>query len=264
MATTFNFVKRKRKKRQAVIDMAAFDEQKRQAVTDVATYRVVSVKDLVEERFGGNAFTARKCIDSLKRKGLLREDHVNLPSSKYFKVLTATDKGREQAHEYSPGSEQRYWAGPGHHREMRHDAAVYRAARNEIRELERNGGRVKRIRLDHELKSRVAQATERARVHRGPAAAHRAKVEAALALGLPVDGQGRVRYPDAQIEYGDAMGDMGRVNFDVTTGNLRGTDIRAKAAAGFSLHPNGPAAARKVAAAFGNSAGRKDDELFEL
>ena len=33
-----------------------FDQRKRQAVTDVATYRVVSVKDLVDERFGGNAY----------------------------------------------------------------------------------------------------------------------------------------------------------------------------------------------------------------
>ena len=261
-----------------------FDERKRQVVRDVATYRVASVKDLVEERFGGNVFAARKGIDALKRKGLLREDHVNLPSGKVFKVLTATEKGREQARESSPGSEQRYWAGPGHHRELRHDAAVYRAARNEIRELEKDGGKVKRIRLDHELKSRVARATERARAQRGREAAQKAKVEAAEALGLPIDEKGRVHYPDAQIEYEDAMGDMGRVNVEVTSGEYRGRNIRAKAAAGFSLHANGQAAARKAAAAFGNGAGqraaaaldperggrrgdngrRKDDELFEI
>ena len=263
----------------------SFAERKRQAVIDVATYRIVSVKDLVDERFGGNAFAARKGIDQLKRAGLLAEDTVHLPSGKGFKVLTATAKGLQHAREHSPGSKQRYWAGLVKPAERRHDAAVYRAARNEIAELERNGAKVKRIRIDYELKSQVARATERARARRGREAAQKAKVAAAKSMDLPVDENGRVHYPDAQIEYEDAMGEMGRVNVEVTSGNYRGEHIHPKAAAGFSLHANGQAAARKVAAAFGNGAGQraagavdperggkrggggggpKDDELFEL
>ena len=75
-----------------------------QALADVATYRVVSVKDLVDERFGGNAFAARKGIDALKRKGLLKEDSVQLPSRKSFKVLTATEKGLRQAASTAPAA----------------------------------------------------------------------------------------------------------------------------------------------------------------
>ena len=44
------------------IDMT---ERKRNALDDVAAFRVVSVRDLVEHRFGGNAFSARKGIDAL-------------------------------------------------------------------------------------------------------------------------------------------------------------------------------------------------------
>ena len=260
-----------------------FDERKRQAVTDVATYRVVSVRDLVDERFGGNAFAARKGIDALKRKGLLKEDTVVLKSGKGFKVLTATDKGREQARESSPGGGQRYWSGLVKPNELRHDAVVYRAARTEISKLEKDGANVKRIRLDYELKSQVARATERARAHRGCEAAHKAKVESAKALGLPVDENGRVHYPDAQVEYSDEMGVSGRVNVEVTSGDYRGRNIQAKAAAGFSLHANGKAAARLTASALnsgarraaasfnpdrggkrGGGGGRKDDDLFEL
>ena len=260
-----------------------FDERKRQAVTDVATYRVVSVRDLVDERFGGNAFAARKGIDELKRKGLLKEDTVVLKSGKGFKVLTATDKGRQQARESSPVSGQRFWAGLVKPNELRHDAAVYRASRTEIANLEKDGAKVKRIRLDYEFKSQVARATERARAHQGPAAAHKAKVESAEALGLPVDENGRVHYPDAQIEYSDEMGVSGRVNVEVTSGDYRGRNIQSKAAAGFSLHANGKAAARLTASALdsgaqraaasfnpdrggkrGGGVGRKDDELFEL
>ncbi len=250
----------------------SFDERKRQAVTDVATYRVVSVRDLVDERFGGNAFAARKGIDSMKRKGLLKEDTVSLKSGKTFKVLTATDKGLQQARDHSPGSKQRYFAGLVKPKELRHDAAVYRAARNEIAELERNGAKVKRIRIDHELKSQVAKATERARAKGGREAAQKSKIEAAETLHLPVDQQQKVHYPDAQIEYEDARGDTGRVNVEVASGEYRNKDIQPKAAAGFALHANGRAAGRRLAAALdperggkrGGGGGRKDEELFEL
>ena len=250
-----------------------FDERKRQAVTDVATYRVVSVRDLVDERFGGNAFAARKGIDALKREGLLKEDTVRLKSGKTFKVLTATDKGREQVRERSPDSEQRYWSGLVKSNELRHDAALYRAARNEIAALEKDGAKVKRIRLDYEMKSQVARASERARAKDGREAAEKAKIEAARALELPVDDKGRVHYPDAQIEYEDEMGAAGRVNVEVTSGNYRGEHIQMKAAAGFALHANGRAAGRRLASALdpgsggkrgGGGGGRKDDELFEL
>ena len=250
----------------------SFDERKRQAVTDVATYRVVSVRDLVDERFGGNAFAARKGIDSMKRKGLLEEHTVSFRSGKTFKVLTATDKGLQQARENSPDSKQRYFSGLVKPKELRHDAAVYRAARNEIAELERNGAKVKRIRIDHELKSQVAKATERARAKGGREAAQKAKIEAAGALHLAVDQQEKVHYPDAQIEYEDARGDIGRVNVEVTSGNYRNRDIQPKATAGFALHANGRAAGRRLASALdpdrggkrSGGGGRKDEELFEL
>ena len=51
-------------------------------------------------------------------------------------------------------------------------------------------------------------------------------------------------YPDAQVEYTGADGRTGRVNIEVASGNYREGSVRAKAAAGFALHANGPAAAR--------------------
>ncbi len=251
----------------------SIEERKRQAVTDVATYRVVSVKDLIDERFGGNAFAARKGIDQLKKDGLLKEDSVQLKSGKSFKVLTATDRGRQQARERSPGSGQRYFSGLVKPNELRHDAAVYRAARNEIAGIEKDGAKVKRIRLDYEMKSQVAKATERARAKGGREAAQQAKIETAQEMELPVDEKGRVSYPDAQIEYEDAMGDTGRVNVEVTSDNYRGGHIQAKAEAGFALHANGRAAGRRLASALdpggdgkrgGGGGRRKDDELIEI
>ena len=251
-----------------------FDERKRRAAADVAAYRVVSVTDLVEERFGGNAFAARKGIDQLKRAGLVGEHTVKVPSGKSFKVLTATDKGCREARDHGPDTEQRYYSGLVKPSELRHDAAVYRAARAEIAELEQRGAQVKCMRLDYELKSRVARATERARARKGREAAHKAKVEAARELELPLDEQGRVHYPDAQIEYEDETGVSGRVSVEVTSEDYRARDIQAKAAAGFALHANGRAAGRKLGRLLaldpegskrgGGGGRRKDDELFEL
>ena len=250
------------------------EERKRRAVDDVATYRVVSVRDLVEERFGGNAFAARKAIDALKREGKLEEHAVMVKSGKSFKVLTATGQGRREARERTGNSRQRYWAGAVKPGEQRHDAAVYRAARTEIAALQKDGCRVKRIELDYEMKGRVARASERARAKDGKEAAQKAKRAEAEKIGLPVDKKDHVSYPDARIEYENEQGEAGRVSIEVTSDGYRSKDIQAKAAAGFALYANGRSAMKKLASALrqGDSGrgsgsgggGRKDDELFEL
>ena len=100
------------------------------------------------------------------------------------------------------------------------------------------------IRLDTELKSAVARGSEAARLKDGKRAADAERHRTAAELGLPVDDEGHVLYPDAQIEYTDSEGRTGRVNIEVASGNYREGAIKVKAAAGFALHANGPAAAR--------------------
>ena len=128
--------------------------------------------------------------------------------------------------------------------EVAHDTAIYRACRQEHQRLLKQGAAVLRVRLDGELKSTVARRSESARAKEGRRAADAERHRVAEELGLPVDEQGRVLYPDAQIEYTDADGRSGRVNIKVASGNYRAPSIRAKAAAGFVLHANGPAATR--------------------
>ena len=50
----------------------------------------------------------------------------------------------------------------------------------------------------------------------------------AVALGLPLDDEGHVLYPDAQIEYTDAEGRTGRVNVEVASGNYREGAIKCE------------------------------------
>ena len=250
-----------------------FDQRKRNALDDVATYRVVSVRDLVEHRFGGNAFAARKGIAALIEDGLLDEHTIRVKSGKAFRVLTATNHGRRKAWGSRKHDQQRYWDGLAKPSEIRHDTTVYRAARSEIAKLEKSGATVKRIQLDYEMKARVSKTAEQARAKQGKNAAHDAKLEAAQQINLTVDEQGKVHYPDARIEYEDQEGNIGRVDVEVTSGNYRSKSLQAKLAAGFKMYANGRSAKRQISSALGikepKSSGRgggknRDEELFEL
>ena len=75
------------------------------------------------------------------------------------------------------------------------------------------------MRIDAELKKHVARATETARAKEGKQAADAARHKAAQELGLPIQ-EGRVVYPDAQIEYLDIEGRSGRVNVEIASGTL--------------------------------------------
>ena len=255
-------------------DRIDFEHRKRQALDDVATYRVVSVRDLVEQRFGGNAFAARKGIDALKNEDLLHEHTVRVKSGKSFRVLTATNQGRRKAWGSRKHNQQRYWDGLAKPSEVRHDATVYRAARSEISKLEKSGASVKRIQLDYEMKSQVSKVAERARAKDGNEAAFLAKIEAARQMNLPVGGDGKIHYPDARIEYENEQGSPGRVDVEVTSDNYRGKSLQAKLSAGFKLYANGQGAKRQLSAALGlreprsgkggGGGANRDEELFEL
>ena len=254
-------------------DRIDFTERKRNALDDVATYRVVSVRDLVEQRFGGNAFAARKGVDTLKKDGLLEEHTIRAKSGKTFRVLTATNQGRRKAWGSRKHDQQRYWSSLAKPSEIRHDTAVYRAARSEIAKLDKADATVKRIQLDYEMKARVAKIAEEARAREGHKAAHAAKLQAAEQMNLAVDEHGKVHYPDARIEYQDQEGGSGRVDVEVTSGNYRSKSLQAKLAAGFKMYANGMAAKRRLSSALdlkepksGSRGGgaNRDEELFEL
>ena len=71
-------------------------------------------------------------------------------------------------------------------------------------------------------------------------------------LGLPVDEESRVHYPDVQIEYTDREGHTDCVNVEVATKDYRDRSIQVKAAAGFVIHGNGRGGTR-VSRALGRS-----------
>ena len=255
-------------------DRIDFPQRKRQALDDIATYRVVSVRDLVEQRFGGNAFAARKGIDALKNDGLLCEHTVRVKSGKTFQVLFASQKGRHKA-----------WGNRKHkqptllersRQAFRNPPRCHRLPRRSQRD--RQAGKSRLFRQAHPARLRnerasVSKIAERARAKNGNDAAFLAKIEAAKQMHLSTDEAGKIHYPDARIEYENEQGSPGRVDVEVTSDNYRSKSLQAKISAGFKLYANGSASQRRISSALGlnesksGGGGRgsnRDEELFEL
>ena len=232
----------------------SFRERCRGALADIGIYGTVSVRDLAEAHFGGHPYTTRRAVNAWIREGLAKESTAKGPKGRPFKVLTLTRKGAAAIRDLDagqgldPGQHIRSAARLLQHAQLAHDTAIYRACGRERQRLLERGAAIRRVRLDGELKSAVARRSESARARDGRRAADAERHRAAGELGLPIDAQGRVLYPDAQIEYTDAEGRSGRVNVEVASGHYRQGSVRAKAAAGFRMHANGPAGARVLRA----------------
>ena len=232
----------------------SFRERCRGALADIGIYGAVSYRDLAEAHFGGHPYTTRRAVNAWTREGLAKESTAKGPKGRPFKVLTLTRKGAAAIRDLDagqgldPGQHIRSAARLLQHAQLAHDTAIYRACGRERQRLLERGAAIRRVRLDGELKSAVARKSESARARDGRWAADAERHRAAGELGLPIDAQGRVLYPDAQIEYTDAEGRSGRVNVEVASGHYRQGSVRAKAAAGFRMHANGPAGARVLRA----------------
>lgn len=254
------------------------------AVLDVAVHRAVSYRDLADRVFDGHPFAARRGVDRLVREGFVREARATGPKGGAFTVLHPTKQGaaaaRAIARDAGLDEGQRAWRDAGRSGDLVHDTGVYRATRDHRAGIEEARGQVTRIRLDAELRGIVAKRSEAARIRGGRDAADRARIEAARELHLPVLETGQVLYPDAQLEYSDARGEMGRVNIEIATEHYKPGSIAAKAAAGFAIHASGGSGARaavlaglRLAGLAGRAAqdgggggrgGRDDPDLLEL
>ena len=237
-------------------------DRDRDAIADVGMYRAVSYTDLSEQHYDGHPYAARRAVTRMVRAGLIEEHEATGPQGNPFTVLTATEKGRDAAHRAARDAghvpEQETWTGLVKPAELSHDTAVYRAALDERARLEADAGRVVRVRLDAELKSRVAKATETARAAGGDRAAETAKAAAAQELGLPLK-DGHVMYPDAQLDIEDRDGMGGRVNVEIASDHYHAAAIVAKAGAGFAMHGSSPSANQKIGRALGRAAARETD-----
>src|SRR5262249_38444579 len=112
---------------------------------------------------------------------------------------------------------------------------MYRA---EEKRIEGDGGKVRRVILDYELKGRAYSDLAKAWKSKSPIehAQHQAAV--AEAYDLPVV-DGHMVFPDVRVEYEDRHGELQRLDFELPTENSRPSHIAAKAQAGFRMYAPG-------------------------
>ena len=137
-----------------------FQERMDWAVADIGAYRSVATRDLAGAHFEGHPFAARRAVDRMVRAGHVQEHTARGPQGGAFKVLTLTERGVERAErvarEQGLDQKQKAWSGLVKPNELRHDVAVFRAARLEQARLLERGAVLKRIRIDAELKGEIA------------------------------------------------------------------------------------------------------------
>ena len=216
-----------------------------EALATIGAFRVVQVEDLrdVLEASRGGA-TPDERVGRLQESGLLERIPLD---GREQDVVVLTDRGREllEAHRLGRPDEPRqaFYAGLRKPRELSHDAQVYRAFRRAEARIRGQGGRVRRVVLDYELKrdyQRFLQARNRGRADSDGRPDRTAEEVAAWARqhDLPYFDDS-VHFPDARIEYEDAAHDPRHEDIEVVTPHYRGTHAAAAAQSGFRRYGAG-------------------------
>ena len=213
----------------------------------LGTYRVISRRALVEVGFDGHPFAASRTMASLERRGLV--DHSLVArGNRGYQVLFLTGAGRDAvarrkarraADREEDDAGQRYWAGPGDLRALRHDHHVFEAVLADTAGERGSGGRIRRVRLESELRGLLAAAGDAGARSGGPVAADRERRRQAEAVGLRVFEQG-VPLPDAIVELEMPDGRMEVRAIEVATSSYTHVQVRSKTLAGFRVY-NTPA-----------------------
>ena len=208
-------------------------------------YGVVSRSQLVKESFGGNAFSANRLLKGMESDGLI-ESRQSSAGRYGYAVLALTPTGvgwleRRRKDRRKPSRrvadpDQRLVAGFGDLRQLHHDQRVFDAVQEDVAASVSRGSRVKRVRLDTELRGLLASASESARVRGGRPAADRARAACAGSLGLRVMPDGGVPLPDALVELEHPDGRVETRGIEVGSSAYTGKQISEKRAAGFRFY----------------------------
>ena len=150
-------------------------------------------------------------------------------------VAVGAHKRRRKAGKREGRDAQRYWHGLADVRQLEHDNYVFEAVMQDTEDVRGHGGRIRRVRLEAELRGVLASAGETARQYGGGDAAERARREAAEQVGLRVCAEG-VPLPDALVEIEEADGRCSVRAIEVVTGAYSHTQVKKKREAGFRLY----------------------------
>jgi hypothetical protein len=212
------------------------------ALAAVGAFRVIPATDL-RDTFGKPLDPRHGELWHLREAGLVQtvridRDTIGVTLTKAGRVLLESHR-----HDRDAADRQTFNHGVQRPRELKHDAAVYRAYLDAAERLHATGAHIHRIVLENELKAEFQQFLHERNRDRDDSDGRpdRSPLEIeswAHEHNLPCDEQGHVQFPDVRIEY-DIDGRDQALDLEVMTPHYRGAHAAGKSSSGFSLYFSG-------------------------
>jgi len=201
-------------------------------LTDLGKFRVISLEDLRRFAYDENRARLEQDLQHLKNQGLISDRQIETPKKPNSRVLALTKEGKRFVrHQHLVPREQALYDGFRKPKELAHDAGLYRLYQRIATEIEMNGGSVRRVILDYELKEQLYRDLNK--VSTKHPEEHPFRV--ATKHGLKVVG-GSIPIPDLRIEYENDAKELERIDLELATREYRSQGLAAKARAGFHLY----------------------------
>jgi hypothetical protein len=205
-----------------------------QTLAEIGIFRAVILDDLTPYRYGGNRDQTRSDLENLDRQGLIRR-RTTYPEHTVY--LTLTREGHRFIERHRPPNMNRrqvLYHGFVKPREAKHDATLYRLYQHETERIRAEGGKVRRVVLDFELKKSINRKLSKLNSLPDTEQAQR-KQEIAQEHSLTVV-NGKIPVPDVRLEYETRDQEQTKVDLELATADYHRDSLAAKAKAGFAMY----------------------------
>lgn len=199
---------------------------------ELGKFRVISLEDLNRFDYGENRVRLEQDIQHLKNQVLISDRQIETPEKLGSRVFGLTKEGKRfLRHQNLVRKEQALYDGFRKPKELAHDSQLYRIYQRIATEIEVNGGSVRRVILDYELKEHLYRDLNRASAQ----ASEKHRFQVAAKHGLKVV-DGNIPIPDLRIEYDNDAHEIERIDLELATREYRSQGLATKARAGFHLY----------------------------
>jgi hypothetical protein len=207
-------------------------ESEVQSLIEVGKFRIVPADDLARLGYRGDRSVMESDIQNLRRQGLIEQRSIEGHELYSKQVLTLTKEGHKLLSEQNLiPDRQEIYHGFVKDKEARHDADLYRLYHKVAKEIDRVGGKVRRVVLDYELKRELYRKLSRVHPDKDPVYE---RIQLASQYDLKVVNH-KIAVPDLRIEYEDECRDIRRLDLEIATRDYRPQGLAEKAKAGFHL-----------------------------
>jgi hypothetical protein len=205
-------------------------------LTEVGKFRVVAARDLAEFAYNDDRSRMENDVESLARQGLAKMTSIVDTEHNPTQVVTLTKEGHKFL---SRGKilrpDQAIYHGLKKPKEAIHDAELYRLNHKVADEIEGQGGRILRVKLDYEMKRELYTRLARVSDNKGRAP-EAVKEEVARRYHLKVV-SGEIPIPDLRVEYlRENDSEIQRRDLELATDHYRPRGLSQKARAGFQIY----------------------------